>query len=72
MREIATREALRTYQLEAQLAIAQQELHQALTREKPAEKSRKVLSLARYITEGDLQTARHGQEEPIIQPKRKI
>jgi hypothetical protein len=71
MREIATREALRTYQLEAQLVIAQQELHQALTREKPAEKSRKVLSSARYIAGGDLQTARHGQEEPIIQPKRK-
>jgi hypothetical protein len=71
MREIATREALRTYQLEAQLGIAQQELHQALTREKPTEKSRKVLSSARYITEGDLQTARHGQEEPILQPKRK-
>jgi hypothetical protein len=64
MREIATREAFRTYQLEAQLAIAQEELHQALTREKPAEKCRKVLSLARYSAEGDLQTARHGQDEP--------
>jgi len=37
----------------------------------PAEKSRKVLSSARYITEGGLQAARHGQEEPAIKPKRK-
>jgi len=71
MGEIATREALRTYQLEAQLAVAQQELHQAFAREVSEEKSRKVLSSARYITEGDLQTARHGQEEPTIEPKRK-
>jgi hypothetical protein len=66
-----TRQALRAYQLEAQLAIARQELHQALTCQIPAEKSRKALPSARYITEGDLQIARHGQEEPTIQPNRK-
>ena len=71
MGEIATREALWTYQLEAHLATVQQELHQALTRERPARKSRKVLSSARYTTKGDLHTARHGQEEPAIQPKHK-
>jgi hypothetical protein len=37
----------------------------------PAEKSRNVLSSARFITRGDLQTPRHGQEEPEIKPKRK-
>jgi hypothetical protein len=37
----------------------------------PAEMSRNVLSLARFIIRGDLQTTRHGQEEPEIKPKRK-
>ena len=39
--------------------------------ERPAEKSRNVLSSTRYITEGDLHTARHGREEPAIQPRYK-
>jgi len=51
--------------LQAELAIAQEGLHQTLAREKPATKSRKVLSSARYVTQADLQTARHAQEEPV-------
>jgi hypothetical protein len=35
------------------------------------EMSRNVLSSTRFITRGDLQTTRHGQEEPEIKPKRK-
>ena len=47
-----------TRRLQAELAIAREELHQVPTHEKLAAKSRKVLSSARYITQADLQTAR--------------
>jgi hypothetical protein len=59
-----------TRRLQAELAIAQEESHQTLTREKLTTTSRKVLSSARYITQADLQTARYAHEEPAP-PKRK-
>jgi hypothetical protein len=67
---VAIREALRAHQLEDGLAITQQELHQALARKMPAKKSRKVLPSARYITEGDLQTAT-GKRSPQSNPTQK-
>ena len=47
--------------VEAELAVTKHELHQALTREKPAKASRKVLSTARYATRRQLETARHAR-----------
>jgi hypothetical protein len=64
MDEIATKEAHRAYQLEAQLAIPQQELYQACP---PAQKSRIVLS--RPATP-PRQTFKP-KEKPTTQPKRK-
>jgi hypothetical protein len=46
-------------EVEASLAIAKEELHLSLTREKPARTSRKKLSTARYATRGQLEEARH-------------
>ena len=45
--------------VEADLAVAKHELHLALTREKPAKPSRKVLSTARFATRVQLEHARH-------------
>jgi len=56
--EMGTREAHRAYQLEAQLAIARQELHQAFARETPAQKSRKCYSRPAIY----LQTARRAAQ----------
>jgi hypothetical protein len=71
MGEIPTREAHQACQLEAQLAIAQQELYQTLAREMPAQKSRIVLSSACHTNEADFQTTCRAQEKPTTQPKRK-
>ena len=57
--------------LEADLAVAKAELHQALTREKPAKRSQAILSKSRYITQVDLEGARHAQETPPTTGKRK-
>ncbi|KAI5778958.1 hypothetical protein EDC01DRAFT_634438 [Geopyxis carbonaria] len=55
--------------LKAQLSIAKQELHQALTRTQPAKKSRRTLSTARYITQADVTTARQGLQDPGAAPR---
>ena len=44
--------------------IAKRELHQALTRERPTQPSRKVLSKARYVTKGELKNSRKAVPEP--------
>jgi hypothetical protein len=56
---------------EAELAVIKVELHQALTREKPTQPSRVVLSKARFIQQGDLQNAHHAKEAPAPTTPRK-
>ena len=51
--------------------MAKAELHQALTREKPAQRGRAVLFKARYIRQGDLANARHARKEPGTKSGRK-
>jgi hypothetical protein len=51
--------------LQAEPTIAQEGRHRALSREKSARKSRKVLSLADYVTQADLQITHHAQEEQV-------
>ena len=55
--------------LEVELAIAERELHQALTREKPTQLSRKVLSKAHYASKGELKNSRKAVPEP--KPKKR-
>ena len=55
--------------LEVELAIAKRELHQALTREKPTQSSRGVLSMAHYVTKGELKNSRKAVPEP--EPKKR-
>ena len=43
---------------------AKREFHQALTRERPTQLSRKVLSKARYVTKGELKNSRKAVPEP--------
>ena len=50
----------------ADLAVAKAELHRALTREKPAERSLAILSKSRYIAQADLEGARHAREIPPL------
>ena len=57
--------------MEADLHVAKAELHQALTREKPAQRSRAVPSKVRYIRQGDLANARHARKEPGTKSGRK-
>jgi hypothetical protein len=59
------------HSLKAQLSITKVELYQAMSREKPAQKSRRILSTARYITQQDLEHARASMPEPKIIPKLK-
>ena len=49
--------------MEADLHAAKAELHQALAREKPAQRNRAVLSKARHIRQGDLTNARHARNK---------
>lgn len=51
--------------------VAKSELHQAPTREKPAQHSRTALSKARYIKRGDLVRARHAKKESDTKSRRK-
>ena len=50
---------------EADATIAREELRQYMARDKPATKSRKVLSRARYISQRDLMDARRGVVDPL-------
>ena len=51
--------------LEADLAVAKAELHQALIREGPAKWRRTTLSKTRYVTQADFEGALHAQETPL-------
>ena len=50
---------------EADATIAREELRQYMARDKPATKSREVLSQARYISQGDLMDARRDVVDPL-------
>ena len=57
--------------LEADLAVAKAGMRQALTREKPVKRSRVILSKSCYITQADLEGARHAQKTPPPITKKK-
>ena len=56
---------------EADLAVAKAVLHRPLTREKPAERSLVILSKSRYMTQADLQGARHTREIPPLTTRKR-
>ena len=63
-------DALRSAALKLE-AVAKAELHPALTREKPAKRSRAMLSKSRYITQANLEGARRAKETPPSTRRRK-
>lgn len=58
-------------QAEADVTISREELRQYMARDKPAPKSRKVLSHARYISQEDLMEARRGVVDPLDKTAKK-
>jgi len=54
---------------EADVTIAREELQQYMARDKPAPKSRKVLSCARYVSQEDLMEVRRGVVDPLYKEK---
>ena len=57
--------------MEADLHVAKAEFHQALAREKPAQRSRAVLSKARHIRQGDLTNTRHARNKSDTKSERR-